>query len=293
MTRTEIPTCVICDDLLTVHDRVRGDTCDKADCRNRALRQRLQTSAQQRQRSIELAEQLQREMLAARHKDGAESAPVVMLPANERALGNLPEKRKRRFRDYLTRSLSEAAARRFSRAGREAANPHEESENQFPVVHDPDTLRVFGNACAACRGKCCSQGEEHAFLRPEMVRRFMERNPKMRPREVLQAYLDHLPRVAYRGSCVYHTREGCNLPQPMRSRTCNEYLCDGLQEIDAVARETGAARVFAAAANWWDVVRVAALDVDGRDELELTVTEAALTETAPRGTLQTSGEPSE
>jgi hypothetical protein len=166
--------------------------------------------------------------------------------------------------------LSTAAARRASQVARAATDANEEGENQFPVVTDPNTLTVLGNACGICRGQCCEQGGEHAFQRPEVVRRYMDRNPRRRPRDVLHAYLSRLPTVSYRDACVFQGRQGCVLPQQMRSRTCNEYLCEGLREINHIALESGNPRVFVAAVDAQVPVRYALMDADQRLESEVT-----------------------
>jgi hypothetical protein len=260
--------CAICSTPLSIHEIVRGDVCGRTSCQQAHLRQQIQTAAEQRRRSMQLAAHRQQQLLASQTMPPAEPAPIVLLPANPRPLVNLPEKRKRRFRDYFTRSVSTAAARRAGQLARDAASLNEEGENQFPVVTDPGTLTVLGNACGVCRGQCCEQGGEHAFQRPEVVRQFMDRYPQLRPRDVLHAYLSRLPAVSYQDACVFQGRQGCVLPQAMRSRTCNEYLCEGLREINRVAQESGEPRVFVAAVDTQMPVRYALLDVDGRLELE-------------------------
>lgn len=262
--------CAICGVPLTVHEVVRGDVCGHPSCQQTRLRQQLQTAAEQRRHSMQLAARQQQHVLADQTAVPAEPAPIVLLPANPRPLVNLPAKRKRRFRDYFTRSLSTAAARRAGQRARHAADPYEEGENPFPMVTDPDTLSALGHACGICRGLCCEQGGEHAFQRPEVVRQFMDRHPQSRPRDVLRAYLSRLPAVSYRDACVFQGRHGCVLPPEMRSPTCNEYLCEGLREIHRVSLQTGKSRVFVAAVAAGVPVRSALLDGDERFELATT-----------------------
>ena len=239
-------TCVVCGKALTVHEGVRGDACSQASCQWMALRQKLQAASERRERTLDQVRRLQRDLLVTISNSAPDEAPVVLLPANERPLGNLPERRRRRFRDYYMQSLSKAAARRFSRAARDAGDGYEEGDSHLLLAENPDTLALLGKACATCRGNCCEQGGEHAFQRPEVIRRYMQVHPELRPRDLLAAYLSRLPRVSYQGSCVFHCRDGCNLPRAMRSRTCNEYLCDRLSEINRIACDSGPARVFAA-----------------------------------------------
>ncbi len=262
--------CAICGAPLSVHDVVRGDVCGHGSCQQARLRQQLQTAAEQRRHTQQLAAHRQQQMLGDATIPAADPAPIVLLPANQRQLVNLPEKRKRLFRDYFTRCLSIAADRRASQVTRDAADANEEGENQFPVVTGPGTLTVLGNACGICRGQCCQQGGEHAFQRPEVVRQYMDGNPRLRPRDVLHAYLSRLPAVSYRDACVFQGRQGCVLSQQMRSLTCHEYLCEGLREINRIAHASGKPRVFVAAVDAQVTVRYALLDVDERLESDAT-----------------------
>ncbi|NBC15591.1 MAG: hypothetical protein GVY09_20050, partial [Gammaproteobacteria bacterium] len=176
---------------------------------------------------------------------GAPGADTVLLPVNTRPLGPLPERRRRRFRDYFTRSLSVAAARNAGPADETAAPG--ELAHPFSPVADGATHAMLGEACATCRGHCCAQGGEHAFQRPEILSAYLLRHPHLRPRDVLAAYLDHLPTTSYRGSCVFHTRNGCSLPVAMRSPSCRDYLCDALWGIVRGQRAGGPAQVFGVA----------------------------------------------
>jgi hypothetical protein len=38
---------------------------------------------------------------------------------------------------------------------------------------------------------------------------------------VLRLYLDRVPLVAYRDSCIYHGKMGCTLERSMRANVCN------------------------------------------------------------------------
>ena len=52
--------------------------------------------------------------------------------------------------------------------------------------------------------------------------------PDMTERAVLRLYLDRVPLVAYRDSCIYHGKMGCTLEWSMRADVCNRYFCGGL-----------------------------------------------------------------
>ena len=246
-------TCAVCGAPLTVSERLRGGICARPACGWAQVRRRLRKEANALERAREAAARWHRQCSDAwspdaEQADGAAGrpAPTVLLPVNTRRLVPLPERRRRRFRDYFTRSLSAAAAAHASRRG-DRGEASESGISPFPRVEDAATRTMLAQACGVCRGHCCAQGGEHAFQRPEVVRAYLSRHVGLRPRDVLAAYLEHLPRVSYEGSCVFHTRDGYNLPPDMRSRTCHEYLCQGLLEVLATQLAGTTTRLFVAA----------------------------------------------
>ena len=52
--------------------------------------------------------------------------------------------------------------------------------------------------------------------------------PELDARAVLRLYLNRVPAVAYRDSCIFHGRQGCTLDRSLRADICNSYYCGGL-----------------------------------------------------------------
>ncbi len=252
MNRWHQDTCAVCGIAITVHQGVRGNICADPKCQSVLVRRRQSALARAQER-IQSAVARWRRQFPSTGDVAAE--PMLLLPVNTKRLVPLPERRRRRFRDYFARSLSLAAARNSGLPGRTAAP--EEPERHFWPVEDPVTLAMLGSACAVCRGHCCAQGGDHAFQRPEVIRAYLLRHPELRPTDVLSAYLDHLPRRCYQDSCVFHGRHGCNLPADMRSHTCHDYLCHGLQDLARTQQGDSAVLVFAAAVEDETPVRAA------------------------------------
>ena len=46
---------------------------------------------------------------------------------------------------------------------------------------------------------------------------------------VLRLYLERVPEVGYKDSCIFHVKQGCALDRSLRSDVCNSYFCGGLQ----------------------------------------------------------------
>ena len=285
--------CQICDLPLTP-DRVEAQVCRSQDCQivlashDRQRRERATAEANRRKmESLLQAARHERVMLAAeRAVSDVEAWPVTLLPTYSGTVTNLPERRRRAFRDFLNRIISEATedAANRSRNTRLGAD----SSTNVMMVHSvdgwtmeaasdtdvADTARdsaaadgncdqsetsggqrprtesaaaVFAAACTMCRGKCCRVGENRAYLSAETMQQFMDLHPELRPRDVMAAYLAHVPTRSYRGSCLFHSETGCNLPRELRSNTCNDFYCDGLKQLKSNIGDGAAARTFLAA----------------------------------------------
>lgn len=274
--------CVICQQPLSVHRRAVADTCQRAACQQQRLRQQLQQRSDLLRQWGQQAVRWQQQWAArqtphcdAPHIDapgvepplsadpapvGEQTAwPVAVLPANERRLSNLPEKRRRRFREHLLRVVSEGAARHASHSPPTDDEPGMNLPAESAAV---SLLPVLGNACGTCRGYCCHQGGEHAFLHPETMRRHLDQRPGIRPAQLVELYLSYLGPKTYAGACVYQAGHGCLLPRELRSPLCNRYLCRGLEEFLAQLSAAGTERGIALATTEHSLLRTHLLDGD-------------------------------
>lgn len=232
-------TCKVCSGPLTVHQEVRGGVCDAASCRHRALHAML---AEQRRA-------IRREALS-KHGFPLNETPglyVAQLPVYHGKITNLPEKRRRRFRDHLLRLIGLAAVPK----GQEPAVEPVEVASTAAI----ELRKIVGECCATCQGWCCQAGSTHAYLKESTVRGVLAAAPGLRPRQVLDAYLSYLPAKSYEGSCVFHTATGCALPRSMRSDTCKDYFCAGVVDLIAELDGPRPQTVLAAAASGWTIFR--------------------------------------
>ena len=152
----------------------------------------------------------------------------LALPSGPRRLSNLPERRRRLYRDHLNQIIAAALSRdEYVESTRTGVTAGEADD----APGDASALR--GQLCAACGGGCCAEGGDTAYLTVPLMRRCMASNPDMRPRDVLAAYLDRLRTRTEGGSCINHAAGGCSLPREMRSDTCNRFLCPPLHQLRA------------------------------------------------------------
>jgi hypothetical protein len=144
--------------------------------------------------------------------DVEDDALPVIVPRNERALVEMSANRVQRLRSHLLSVITRT-------------KPAEPEASARP---EPEgfAARVARTACALCRGWCCRNGADDAFLdEPTLARA----STSMSAETVIQSYLDRVPAVVYEGSCIFHGERGCTLDRSMRSDVCNSYFCGGLQ----------------------------------------------------------------
>lgn len=144
----------------------------------------------------------------------------VMVPRSDKVLVQTPPERVRRLRRHLIVTLR---ALRKTKATKRSASP--------PPSREPEgfAARVAGTACGLCKGWCCKNGEDDAFLDEPTLLRVRRARPALNARAILHLFIDRVPADAYHGSCIFHGKQGCTLDRSLRSDVCNSYFCGGLQ----------------------------------------------------------------
>ena len=142
----------------------------------------------------------------------------VMVPRNDKAVVPISSERVRRLRKHLVVTL---------RALRRMKNPE---HSVSPLRTEPEGFagRVARTACSLCKGWCCGNGEDHAFLDERTLARVRCARPALDVRATLRLYVERVPEVGYRNSCIFHGKQGCTLDWSLRSDVCNSYFCGGL-----------------------------------------------------------------
>jgi hypothetical protein len=143
----------------------------------------------------------------------------VMVPRSDKRLVPLTPERVERLRKHLRESLLDLAkARRLDRFA-------------APVLPEPAGFRalVARAACSLCRGWCCRNGGDEAFLDDRVLARLRRANPEITDQAIMQLYLDRVPEAVSQDSCIFHGKHGCTLDRSMRADICNTYFCGGLR----------------------------------------------------------------
>jgi hypothetical protein len=149
--------------------------------------------------------------------DDYDSWPV-MVPRNDKAVVATSPERVRRLRRRLVVAL---------RALRTMTNPE---RSVAPLHPEPEGFagRVARTACSLCKGWCCRNGEDDAFLDEGTMARVRRARLELDVRAVLRLYVDRVPEFGYTDSCIFHGKQGCTLDRSLRSDVCNSYFCSGL-----------------------------------------------------------------
>lgn len=227
--RLRNPTCAVCHAALTSRQAVARGLCDDPECHRRYLLEvtsapnREKAEARRRKR-----ERLKLQLARFFAPEEPEDLAVALLPSNDWRIGNLPERRRRAFRDHLMRLISQAVQPADATSPTGTARGPSGAPGANPTADEPPAPAL---ACATCGGRCCQTGREHAFQTTEDIRRYIAAHPGQRPRHILESYLSRLPTRSYRDSCVYHAEAGCLLPREMRSATCNDFQCEDITEL--------------------------------------------------------------
>ncbi|HSZ91750.1 MAG TPA: hypothetical protein VK822_20515 [Acetobacteraceae bacterium] len=150
--------------------------------------------------------------------DFNDESQTVMVPRNDKALVAIAPERVRRLREHLIKALRELRT----------AKPWAQSVS--PVRPEPVgfAARVAQTACSLCKGWCCRNGDDDAYLDDRTLARVRLARPGTTERAILRVYLERIPPVAYRDSCIFHGKLGCALDRSLRADICNIYFCGGL-----------------------------------------------------------------
>jgi len=132
---------------------------------------------------------------------------------------------------------------------------------------------IIGASCGTCGGECCTAGGTHGFLHADSIMRvrtqLTDGGETVTPESLEARYASYLPARHYRGSCVFHTTTGCNLPRALRSNLCNRYVCGGLAQLTRALVSSPQTSAYVAAADSVQLRRLALVTVAGSRPITL------------------------
>jgi hypothetical protein len=155
--------------------------------------------------------------------------PIVILPRFEESLAGNAERRDV-FREVIARKARDVVAT----VGEEDT---EEAPLGEQVPGDPWSTLALAQACGECRGWCCRNGGNYAYLQESDLRRVAAEQGINTWEDVVERYLSFIPDATYQDSCIFHGREGCGLPRSLRSETCTSFLCEAAGRLCETIRQ--------------------------------------------------------
>lgn len=160
------------------------------------------------------------------------SHPLLVIPSSSAPLATLTDERKKNFTELLESLLAEATKADFEYNEDHKTNEQKCLANNAYLEASAALSSINNKACGLCKGGCCTQGYDHAYLTAATFYRFMQLEPSLSPTMIMQEYLGRLPEESIAGSCLFHTQTGCALTREMRSDVCNGYLCNNLKSFN-------------------------------------------------------------
>ncbi len=95
----------------------------------------------------------------------------------------------------------------------------------------PDLQALSDQLCSMCKGGCCASGNNHAYLSPQNVRRYLHKHPDATPVDLFKLYLSHINIESVDNACINQGSTGCSLPRELRADICNAFYCDSLERL--------------------------------------------------------------
>jgi hypothetical protein len=173
----------------------------------------------------------------------------VMVPRSDRALVPTSAPRVRRLRKHLVEMLREA------KTLKNAPSPCPPEPTGFAT-------KVARAACSLCRGWCCQNGGDDAFLDDQTIARVRRDRPQLDAQALLRIYVVRVPALVYQDSCIFHGRRGCTLDRSLRADICNGYFC---RDLGAYVRSGATRAPTTVIAGKGDMVRTSTITAPRED----------------------------
>lgn len=157
---------------------------------------------------------------------------LISLPLGHTALAILTTARIKNYIQHLNYIVGEAS--KYAHSAEVDFDEHHDAHGKMTKVEqifidNPELHYVCDELCSMCKGGCCDEGKEKAYLSVFSMRQFMDYNPELSAEDVLDIYLSNISSETVENSCINKTANGCALPRYLRSDICNGYYCDSLK----------------------------------------------------------------
>ncbi len=219
--------CPECTRPLTTPQLARGH-CESTLCREEVLKGRREKQAA-RKAALLVSLQRRRARAAARlgvSSDERDTYKVALLPRNLDRPSPLTPRRRALHEAHLRACLAEA--RSYLATVKEPLVIESPSVSAAPTAAQRAEAQLLLAGCAACRGQCCREGGEHAFLSGDSMTAYLQRFPEADDDAAVAHYMQHIGEVTMPHGCVYQSAIGCTLAPELRADICHDFHCTGL-----------------------------------------------------------------
>ena len=228
--------CTVCGKPLSMLQQHCGNVCDALACRlpqlqQQSVRVKHTETAERQVFGIDVLQQVQATTPQVFEEAQVEpnAVLVMVVPSFAGNLEAMCDERRLRFANNLDVAFQAAAQKLADRSS------HPSLRSSHENYHSQATSPAVVNACSTCRGQCCKQGGDHAFLVADYLAWRMLQQPRATVEELKSEYLERIPTEHYPDSCLFQSPDGCVLPRSIRGPTCNWFECAGIADQPTVA----------------------------------------------------------
>jgi hypothetical protein len=156
---------------------------------------------------------------------------LLSIPLGHSATSRPADDRVLKYSEHLQKLIREASEHPDESNANKSENIGREIQKTEIWSSKNSELQIINDRlCGMCKGGCCTQGGETAYISVRTIRRFMDKHPNLSDDEILDAYLSKIGDETITDACINQTSSGCALPREMRSNTCNRFYCDALKD---------------------------------------------------------------
>ncbi len=189
-----------------------------------------------------------------------EEIALVEVPNCNASLEEVPDMRKEGFEEHLKGLLSDLD------------NVTQETllRSPFDTHKNTNVSHLLGSMCALCNGKCCNKGRaNNAFIQRSTLQRVIDNVDEISEENIVEIYMQHIPKESMGGSCLFHTDKGCCLSGELRANICDEFFCLNISDfIDSYHELPAPKSTMVISAHECEVRKVSVFESKG-EELEV------------------------
>jgi len=161
-----------------------------------------------------------------------EESPVLAIPTGLTKTSKIPSQRIYNYRLHLKNAIAEAMS--SSDSEQFSVDDHtnvkeKQATLDKQMAENPGLKTISDHVCSFCKGGCCANGGDNAYIEAITIKRYVVVNPEVSADEILEKYLSCLVEHSVTDACINQTPSGCCLPRELRSDVCNAFYCDPLK----------------------------------------------------------------